>query len=199
MIANCTAVILAGGESRRMGQDKASVQLANSTLLNRAIRAMQQHFDKLIISVREPRDHLLFPQLCDQGKDRGAIMGIVTALERVDTPWIFVIACDMPFVSDKIVLAMAGKRAGKDAIIPHIDGTLQPLIAFYSETCLPLIQSQIERGERSLKTLISMVDATIISEDECREYDPKLLSFVDLDTREDVVRAEAMLAEGKKR
>jgi len=196
MIKDCTVVILAGGESRRMGQDKASVKLANGTLLNRAIRVMQPLFKKLIISVREPRENLLFSQLCDRGNDRGPIMGIMTALERVDTQWVFVLACDMPFISPEMVVSMATHREGRDMVVPCVDHMLQPLAAFYSKNCLAQMGSQVSDGQRSLKILIGKMDAAIIPEEELMLCDPELLSFMDMDTQADVAQAEAVLAKG---
>jgi len=193
MIENCTAVILAGGESRRMGQDKASLMLGNDSLLNRAIRNMQPLFKQLIISVREPREHLLFPQLCDSGDARGPIMGIATALERVDTPWVFAMACDMPFIAADMIVAMAVQRGERDAVVALADGHLQPLAAFYSQSCLEPMQAQIAAGQRSLKMLIENVDAAIVEEQVLRQWDSDLLSFMDLDTRVDVEKAETML------
>jgi len=189
----CTAVILAGGNSNRMGQDKAGLIFAGEPLLNRAIQSTQPLFEKLLISVREPRKRLLFPQLCDSGEGGGPIMGIATALEQVDTPWVFAMACDMPFVSAEMIVALASRRAAQEIVVPVVDGMLQPLAAFYSKACLPLMRRQIEAGDRSLKRLIEQADATRIDGEELRSFDPELLSFMDLDCMQDVQRAEALM------
>lgn len=194
MIENCTAVILAGGESKRMGQDKASLRFGHDSLLNLAIHHMKPLFNTLVVSVREPREHLLFPQLCDRGSDHGPIAGIATALERVDTSWVLAIACDMPFISADMIVSMAAKRDGQDAVVPCADGHLQPLAAFYSKSCLPAMQAQMHEGRRSLQALIAKVNASIVSEKELRTFDSELLSFMDLDTQTDVIRAEQLLA-----
>jgi len=192
-VDGCTAVILAGGESSRMGQDKAEVMLAGESLLHRAIFGMQQQFEQLLISVREPREHLLFPQLCDRGEGGGPMMGISTALERVNTPWVFVMACDMPFVSAALLSAMAERRGNQQVVVPVVDGMVQPLAAFYSKSCLPLMRQQIISGDRSLKRLIEKADATLIDGEELRAFDPELLSFMDLDSKHDVEKAEGIL------
>jgi len=192
-IKNCTCVILAGGESRRMGQDKASVLLADDSLLNHVICRVQPLFEKMLISVRESREHLLIPQLCDSINDAGPMTGIATALERVDSQWVFAIACDMPFVSSGLVDAMAEKRDDHDMVVPFVGGSLQPLAAFYSKSCVPCMQSQLERGDRSLKSLIRKLDASIFTEGECKRYDPDLRSFLDLDTPEDVARVRSLI------
>lgn len=195
-IKGCTCVVLAGGESRRMGQDKATVLLANDALLDHAISNIQPLFEHILISVRKSREHVLFPQLCDRTNGAGPMTGIATALEQVDSQWVFAIACDMPFMSARLVYAMAEKRANYDVVVPCVDHTLQPLAAFYSKSCLPRMQSQLESGDRSLKTLIRQLDATIFTEKECKRHDSDLRSFLDLDTPTDVTLAEVLLNPG---
>jgi len=199
MIDHCTALILAGGNSRRMGKDKAITILADDTLLNRAICQVQPHFSKLIVSVRQHREQLLLPQICDQ-KDpcnqnnaQGPIIGVSTALQHVATPWLFVIACDMPFVSEKLMHAMARQRNGQEAIVATTAGRLQPLLALYAKSCLPRMRQHITSGNRSLQALLQQANTTIIREAECRQYDPDLLSFMDMDTPEDITRAAKIL------
>jgi len=198
MIEDCTAIILAGGESKRMGLDKASLKLASDTLLNRSIRNMQPYFEHMIISVREPKENLLFPQLCDKGLGHGPIVGLATSLECISTSWAFVIACDMPFVSSALITAMAEKRQHQHAVVPTINGMVQPLFAFYAKGCLPILQSHIEHGQHSLKKAIADLNVTTFNEGECVHYDPDLLSFFDLDTQEDVNKAELILSERKR-
>jgi len=195
MIENCTAVILAGGESKRMGQDKSSVQLANTSLLHRTMRKVQPLFEHAFISVRQPRQDLSLPFICDQFGSHGPMSGIATALERVDTDWVFAIACDMPFISQALIRAMAKQRGENAIVVARVHGHLQPLAAFYAKSCLPQMQQQLADGHRSLKTLIGNVDSLTVTEQECAQHDAELLSFFDLDTRADLARAEAVLQE----
>ena len=66
MIEDCTAIVMAGGDSRRMGQDKADLVFDGETLLRRAIATMQAIFPKVIVSVRQVRAGLDVPQVCDE-------------------------------------------------------------------------------------------------------------------------------------
>ncbi|GAV21141.1 molybdopterin-guanine dinucleotide biosynthesis protein A [Mariprofundus micogutta] len=192
-IDDCTAVILAGGESRRMGEDKAAILLAGEPLLNRAIQSVQPLFEHLLISVREPREHLFFPQLCDRGEGGGPMMGISTALERVNTPWVFVLACDMPFISAEMICAMSERLAEQQVVVAVVDGVVQPLAAFYAKSSLPLMSKQIASGDRSLQRLIKQTDATFIDWEDLRPFDSERLSFMDLDSKQDVAKAEGIL------
>ena len=124
MIADCTAIILAGGDSQRMGSDKANLLLGEQTLLQRVIATMQKIFPQVIVSVRQPRPEIDLPQVCDeQPNDRmpgaGPLAGLAAGLGHVTTPWAFVVACDMPFVVPAMVEllgqyrgAISGGRAG---------------------------------------------------------------------------------------
>jgi molybdopterin-guanine dinucleotide biosynthesis protein A len=111
LIADCTALILAGGNSKRMGQDKASLPLNGQTLLQHVVATMQQLFPEVIVSVRQPRPESDMPQVCDDPAHTGPLAGLAAGLERATTPWVFAVACDMPFVTPAVIELLAGYRA----------------------------------------------------------------------------------------
>jgi len=188
VIANCTALILAGGRSRRMGQDKATTLLAGETLLDRVVEKVQPLFSELLISVRSVDPQLPYIQIIDQVESQGPMVGVVTALRQITTPWLFVTACDMPFVSTKLICAMADQRQQQEAVVAKVAGRLQPLLAFYAAPALLRMEAQMRSGNRSLQSLLQQADSTVISEVECRRSDPELRSFMDIDTPEDLAR-----------
>jgi len=189
MIENCTAVILAGGESRRMGRDKAQVEFQGQSLLDRAISNLSPLFGELVISVRQPLPTDV-PQVLDAGG--GPMMGLVAALEYAKTDWLFAIAVDMPFVVPAVLQVMAEQRTGHDAVLAEVDGRIQPMPAFYAkETCLPAMQSRIKQGRRSLMRLIPSLHTAILNEGDLRPLDPELRSFIDFDTPEDLSAGES--------
>src|SRR5512135_1522079 len=141
MIADCTALILAGGDSRRMGQDKAALLLDGKTFLEHVSATMQQVFPKVIVSVRQPRDGVALPQVCDEVAASGPLAGLVAGLAQADTPWVFALACDMPFVSIAVVQRLAQHRASHDAVVPVVGGHPQPLAAFYSVDTLSVMRA----------------------------------------------------------
>ena len=97
MIEDCTAIVMAGGDSRRMGQDKADLVFDGETLLRRAIATMQAIFPKVIVSVRQVRAGLDVPQVCDELPASGPLAGLISGLAQAGTSWVFAVACDMPF------------------------------------------------------------------------------------------------------
>ena len=110
MIADCTAIVMAGGDSSRMGTDKANVTLGEKTLLQTVTATMQQLFPQVIVSVRQPRTGIDLPQVCDELPNGGPLAGLVASLGQITTPWAFMVACDMPFVVPEVVELLAGYR-----------------------------------------------------------------------------------------
>jgi len=187
MIDDCTAVILSGGESRRMGRDKAGIEIDGKTLLQHAVDVLSPLFSELMVSVHAPRSDLGLPQVIDAFDGRGPMVGIASALAAIKTDWLFVAGCDMPYLSSELIRHMAGKRQGHDAVLAEIGGCVQPMPAFYAkDACLPAMQARIEQGRRSLMRLIPSLHTAILIEDDLRPFDSDLRSFSDFDTPEDL-------------
>ena len=193
MIDDCTLIVLAGGDSRRMGEEKVFLELAGKPLIHHLVEKVQPCFETMFISLHTPQPDIPFAQLPDVEPDRGPIIGIATALQQVETSWVFVVAGDMPFASVAMIEAMAEQRENYAVVVPKVKGVFQPLFAFYSKAALPIVQAAIAQQQRSLKVVMGKLARYVYSEDECRRYDPELLSFFDLDTPQDRERAEAMV------
>lgn len=218
MIADCTAIILAGGESKRMGRDKAALPFNGETLLQSVITGVQPLFVQTLVSVRELRGDVVLPQICDvpqsdvgasparddfshsraglaptgnalrnesTGLYGGPLIGLISALEAVTTPWAFVVACDMPFVAPALIAHLASLRVDHHAVVPVVDGHAQPLAAFYARRALPLLRESLSSGNRSLTGALKTLDVCHVDEDELLKFDARLRSFFDLDTPQD--------------
>lgn len=189
MIADCTAIILAGGNSQRMGRDKANLTLGEKTLLQTVTETMQQLFPQVIVSVRQRRETVDVPQICDEQSDGGPLAGLTASLSRVSTPWIFAVACDMPFVVPGVVEQLGRHRGRHQAVVPIVQGHPQPLAAFYATRCLAVMQENLAAQQKSLKKLLAQLDVCYVDEAEMLSVDPHLRSFFDLDTPQDVAAA----------
>ncbi len=189
-ISNCTAVILTGGESKRMGSDKATTKLHGKLLLTHVLEKIEPLFSELLISVHALRPDLKYKQIIDDSEDRGPMVGIKRALEEAKTDWVFVIACDMPFVATMLIQALANKREFFDAVVPYVDDRPQPLLGFYAKTCLPVIEVQMQQGQRSMMRLLDKLNTCLVAEAQIKEVDPSLKSFISLDTVEQVKAME---------
>ncbi|MDD2929213.1 MAG: molybdenum cofactor guanylyltransferase [Sideroxydans sp.] len=192
MITDCTALILAGGDSSRMGQDKAGLLLEGTTLLQRATVSMQQVFPKVIVSVRQPRAEVVLQQVCDAEADGGPLAGLVAGLAQVDTSWMFAVACDMPFIQPAVITHMAELRGEQQAVVPMISGHPQPLFAFYSKQALSVMREAQASGEKRVRAVLQQLDVRYVNEEELRDHDPQFRSFVDLDTPQDHQAAQEL-------
>lgn len=193
MIEDCTALILAGGDSRRMGQDKAALVLDGKTLLDRVTATMQQVFPKVVVSVRQLRNGVEVPQVCDGPAASGPLAGLIAGVAQADTPWVFAVACDMPFVTRDVVTHLAALRKGFQAVVPVVGGYHQPLAAFYAASALETMRASLAAGDRSLRGTLEKLDVRYVSEAELREFDPQLRSFFDLDTPQDFQAAQKQI------
>lgn len=191
MIADCTAIVMAGGDSNRMGTDKAGILLGGQTLLQSVTATMQQLFPQVIVSVRQPRAGIDLPQVCDEVPDGGPLAGLVASLGKIDTPWAFMVACDMPFVVPQVVELLAGYRARHQAVVPIVHGHPQPLAAFYAASCLAPLRASLAVQQKGLRNVLQQLDVRYVDEAEMLKADPQLRSFFDLDTPQDVEAARS--------
>ena len=190
MMEECTALILAGGDSQRMGCDKTQLLLGDRTLLQRVIAIVQPMFPQVLVSVRQHRPEIALPQVCDDYPTAGPLAGLCAGLAQVGTPWIFAVASDMPFVQPALIERLAQYRPGNQAVVPVVHGHPQPLAAFYSASGLDTLRTILEaEGRRSLRAALKQLKVCYVDESDLLQSDPGLRSFFDLDTPQDVVEA----------
>lgn len=141
-----TGVILAGGLSRRMGRDKACMDISGETLVARVEKILRPLCAEVIIAGDRP--DLARPELsCYPDIYPGsALGGLYTGLYHARTPWIFVSACDLPYASLELARALIMQRAGCDAVVIHTEKGWEPLFALYSKRCLKPMQRLLEQG-----------------------------------------------------
>lgn len=195
MIDDCSALILAGGDSRRMGQDKAGLVLDGQTLLQHMQGMAQPLFAEVILSVRQLRPDIDLPQVCDDPAHSGPLAGLAAGLQRANTPWVFAVACDMPFITPALIEYLAQQRGEFQAVVPMVCGYPQPLAAYYSASCVPLVLACLNgSGKHSLRALLEGLQVRYVAEMEILKADLQLNSFFDLDTPQDVVQAKHKLS-----
>lgn len=148
-----TGVLLAGGKSRRMGQDKAVLEVNGQTLFLPALALLRRFFTtNLIAGERADLARPEIPAIPDRypGSSLG---GIHTGLAAAGTPWVFVIPCDMPFPDDRIVEMLLQRRQGVDAVVPRTPAGFEPVFALYHKSCLPHIESMLISGNHRIYDL----------------------------------------------
>ncbi|MDQ6960823.1 MAG: molybdenum cofactor guanylyltransferase [Mariprofundaceae bacterium] len=196
-IQGVSCVILAGGESKRMGADKAHVQLAGRTLIERVLATVMPLFDDVMISGRDNTSEINGTRFVkDRHAGRGPAIGLCTAMQEARHPHLFAIACDMPFVTPGLIEHLASSPDEYDVVVPMRGGRLEPLCALYRTACVRELEQCIKKGERGLSSFIENtpeLKVRRISEQELRKIDPALRSFLDIDSADALAQAERML------
>ena len=199
-----TVVIQAGGESRRMGQSKATVPFAGRPLICRLIERLAPVADELVITTNE-HDRLGFlaeayPDLDiklvgDAFDFRGALPGLYTALTAARNPYVAVVACDMVFASAALVVAeslvMAG--TGADVVVPVNKHGFEPFHALYRRSgCLPAVRRALDRGDRRAQSLLEDPEVHVeeFSQKRVLEAEPHGGCFINANTPDELKRIE---------
>lgn len=199
-----TVVIQAGGESRRMGQSKATVPFAGQPLIKRMVRRLAPVADELIITTNEPErlgflqemDVPTLPRLVrDEYDFRGALPGLYTALSNAANPFVAVVACDMIFASPCLVVAEAIEMAktGADVVIPVNQHGYEPFHAMYRrDVCVPAILRAINRGDKRAQAFFDddAVSICEFSQQRVLEVEPRGGCFINANTPDELARIE---------
>ena len=198
-------VVLAGGQSRRLGRDKAVEPFGGEPLIRRVIRRAGDAVggNEVIVVAGDAERGRELPLdaehrvAVDLLPERGTLGGIYTGLEAVQNEWALVVACDMPFLSAPLLRYMVGLREGVDAVVPVIDGRPEPTHALYSRRCLPAILERLQAGQLKAAGFLDLALVRYVNEDEARRFDPELLSFFNVNRPEDLARAIELAAREK--
>jgi molybdenum cofactor guanylyltransferase len=189
-------VILAGGQSRRLGQDKAFLMLDGQPLVARTAHRLAALSDDLIVVSNDPARYepLGLPArlLPDERPGEGSLMGIYSGLKAARYSHAVVVACDMPFLNLALLRTMLPLANGYDVVIPRLDGLLEPLHAIYGQACLPAMARLLERGQRQIIAFFHEVRVRYVEEDEVDRFDPQHLSFLNVNTPEDWERVQEL-------
>lgn len=176
-----------------MGTDKGLLAFRGRTLFQFILDQVQGISDDVyIISNREDVDayapYRVFP---DKIRHIGALGGIYSALSYSQNELCLVLACDMPFVNRALIELLRTEAAGFEAVIPELgDGMLEPFRAVYRTTCLPEVKAVIDAGERRAVSFLPQVKAKRIPSAVLAQIDPDLQTFINVNTPDDLIRAE---------
>jgi len=190
-----TVVIQAGGQSSRMGQDKALKTFLGRPLIQRVVDRMKPIADEIIITTNQPAGYefLDLRLVPDLKPGRGALGGLYTAVASAAFPLVAVVACDMPFAS---LVFFEGaceimNREGVDVVIAKTDEGYEPLHALYRrETCLPAIEAAISADQWKVISWFPQVKVRTLTVEEAKSLDPSGLCFWNLNTPEEFIEAE---------
>lgn len=196
MISDVTGVLLAGGKSRRMGADKRFLTVGEQTLMERSRNILSRIFECVCIVIAQDSQPLETPVtvLRDLIPSCGSLGGMYTGLYQSVTPYIFLAACDMPFMHADLVQYMVGKKDEADVVLAYWKGRPQPTHAVYSRNCLPVVEGLISRGDLKIQRLVESpaLRVRLITEEDIRRIDPEGRSFLNVNTPLDLDCARAL-------
>ncbi len=187
--------VLAGGQSRRMGQNKANLLLGGKTLVHRAALALSAIADQVYVVGNLTNENTSLPIIHDDpvvGNARGAIVGLYTALLNAKTEWVAVLACDLPFVTGELLARMVtflprvadAPNDSIDAVFAEqSDGRKQPLCGLYRrDTCLPELDKMLAEDDWRLQQLRLRLSTRLISFSEITDIPGAEFLFHNLNT-----------------
>lgn len=187
--------ILAGGQSKRMGRDKAFLEVGGRPVIERVMGQVQSLTDDLFISTNSPEKyvHLGLPLVPDIYPDKAALGGLYSVIQAARHAHVLVVACDMPFLKVALLQYLIDLVPQADVVVPLITPP-QPetLHAVYSKNCLPAIERRLLADQLRLIGFFADVTVRYVERDEIVKFDPEFHSFVNMNTPEDWQRVQAI-------
>ena len=193
-------VVQAGGESRRMGQDKALRAFLGGPLIQRVVQRLAPIAAELLVTTNQPDAYrfLNLPLIPDRIPGRGALGGLYTALCAAHHSLVGVVACDMPFANPDLLRAASDllvREAGLDAVIPQTEHGAEPFHSVYRrEICLPAVEAALQNDRWRVDAWFAQVQIRFLSPDETAVYDPRRLAFQNVNTPQEWEQAEMLAA-----
>ena len=221
-----TGVILAGGKSRRMGENKALMQLGDDSLIGHVIRRLSLVTTELLLITNSPAEyaHLGVPMHGDVIPGTGALGGIYTGVMYASHDAVLCVACDSPFLEPNLLIYLASVLEEYDAVIPYTysskqtpfcrnkgigvtnpaygdntQTTLQTLCAAYSKRCLPIIAAMLEESELRVHALAKRAQIQRVSPEVWQAFDAEGMSFFNINTLEDFEKAKILTSKSCKK
>ena len=164
------AVILAGGQSSRMGRDKSFVSLGSASMIEKIIEVLRSSFaEQIMIISNKPEEykHLGFPVYKDIIENAGPLGGIYAALNYSAFCENLIVACDMPMITKQLINILTSSVDGHDAAVPVMDGYFEPFPAVYKKTCLSGITRCLEAGNNRVTCFYDSIQINPIYLDAC--------------------------------
>ena len=193
-----TGVILSGGLNTRFdGENKAFIRVGGRRIIDRILDVFSDLFDEIILVTNHPELFLQWDLtiVTDIFDLRSSLTGIHTGLFYSNNPYAFFSACDTPFLKKELVEILVKQIEQKiDIIMPETAAGFEPLCAIYSKRCLKAAEDHLKANKVKIQWAFRSNRIRNIPENQLRTVDPELRSFLNINTPEDLVRAQEMIA-----
>jgi molybdopterin-guanine dinucleotide biosynthesis protein A len=194
-----TAIIIAGGKSTRMGFDKAFMRIGNSYCIELLIRKLKKNFNEIIIVTENSKKHDFMNDAItdfmnvtitsDIIKNAGPLGGLHAGLKASSSMHNYLVACDMPVISDELIVHMKDLLFLKpDIIACENNGFIEPFHAVYMKPLISKIEREVKTGNYSLYNLMLKSNTEIIPFDKLKKICKSLSLFTNLNTRQELNR-----------
>jgi len=198
-VVEMAAIVLSGGSNGRMLRNKASLRIGQKTIIERETEVLATLFSTIIVvtSTPETHKHLEARLVADLVPGKGPLGGIYSGLVASKNEYNFVVGCDLPFLNAGLISYMVDVKNGHDIVVPKLNGFLEPLHAVYSKNCLIPVKRQLDRNELRIQSFFAEVKVRYVRESEIKKYDPDRISFLNVNTEDDLRKAR-LIAENHK-
>jgi molybdopterin-guanine dinucleotide biosynthesis protein A len=196
-----SCIVLAGGKGLRLGRDKIVETVGNISLLERIIFYLSLFSRDIIIvtaSEQSLPQFIGYPKLrivADTYPGKGPLGGIYTGLVASDSRYNLVVAGDMPFLNQALLHYMIQLCDDFDLVVPRLGSMVEPLHAVYSKGCLAPIENLFKQGNLKVSDLLTLVRVRYVEAEEINQFDPKHLSFFNINTEADLKIAQELAGE----
>jgi FdhD protein len=183
-ISDVTGVILAGGQSSRMGSNKALLPYKGGRFIEAIHRLFADIFSEVILVTNTPDQYDFLPcrKVQDIHRDMGVLSGIHSGLYHSSSPAIFAVACDMPYLVEGLIRHMASRADTGGVLIPESPGGLEPLHAVYGKGCQAAIEATLLSGQRRIVSFFDRTNVSRMNQEQVAIYDPAFVSFININT-----------------
>jgi len=198
-----SCIVLAGGKSVRLGRDKIVETIGNKSLLQRVVSCLSSFNRNIIIVTAKGHSFSQFtgyPKLkvvSDIYPDKGSLGGVYTGLKVSDSFYNLVVAGDMPFLNRELLSYIMQLSVDFDLVIPRLGNIVEPLHAVYSKSCLAPIENLFKQNNLKIIDFFPSVRVRYVEAEEIDKFDPKHLSFFNINTERDLEAARELAAGGE--
>jgi molybdenum cofactor guanylyltransferase len=196
-VEKCSAIILAGGRATRLGGiNKGLIEVGGVPVVRRVLEVLRPLSDQIILAGRSADDlaGLGAEIVPDAFQPGSALVGLYSALSAARHDAAIAVACDMPFLSTRLLAYILEQSGEADVTVPRIGPHLEALHAVPRRACLPVMRDMVESGNHKIIDFYERVKVREIDEAEMRALDPDLLSVFNINTPADAERAHALVA-----
>ena len=184
--ATTVGLVFAGGASRRMGRDKATLPFGDETMLERVVRIVSGEVGAVAVVARPGRAAPKGATVVFDADDfQGPLAALAGGMEGVVADVYFVAVCDQPLLVAELIPYLFARLGTAMAAVPIVDGRLVPTCAVYRRGALESAKALLASGERRLGALAEQVDSVHVGESDLRTIDPELRSFLPCNTPEE--------------